>query len=147
MGTLSLDSACSRIMPCRRTPKGSRQEGGGFYQQTCFCFDTATAATLTAAVVLTASARCIHNKHISHHACFDASVAWLHACPRPPLTHVLFFTCLCEHGTINRTAPMGAIVGGVVGGVLAVGGLVLVALFKTGRIGTDRCGKSHSPGS
>ena len=40
---------------------------------------------------------------------------------------------------------MGAIVGGVLGGVFVVGGLVLVALFKTGRIKTLKRGRSPSP--
>jgi len=48
-------------------------------------------------------------------------------------------------GTINRTAPVAAIVGGVVGGALAVGGLVLLALFKTGRIKGVKRNRSPSP--
>ncbi len=35
---------------------------------------------------------------------------------------------------------MGAIVGGAVGGALVLGGLVLLALFKTGRIKTRKQG-------
>ncbi len=37
---------------------------------------------------------------------------------------------------------MGAIVGGTVGGVLALGGLVLLALFKTGRLQRGKSPKS-----
>lgn len=46
---------------------------------------------------------------------------------------------------ITRTAPVGAIVGGAVGGgVLVVGGLIVLALFKTGRIEITKHGKSRS---
>lgn len=42
-------------------------------------------------------------------------------------------------------APVAAIVGGVLGGVIVVGGLVLVALFKTGRIAMVKNGRSPGP--
>ena len=42
-------------------------------------------------------------------------------------------------------APVGAIVGGVLGGAFVVGGLILVAMFKTGRIKTLKRGRSSSP--
>ncbi len=53
--------------------------------------------------------------------------------------------CCSERGKTNRTAPVGAVVGGVVGGTIALGGILLVALLKTGRIKTLRRGQSSSP--
>lgn len=50
----------------------------------------------------------------------------------------------CKLGTITGIAPVGAIVGGSVGGALLLGGFVLLALFKTGRIKTPTHGKSQS---
>jgi len=47
-------------------------------------------------------------------------------------------------GAINRAAPVGAIVGGVLGGVIVIGVLALLCLFKTGRMNMGK--RSQSPG-
>ena len=51
-----------------------------------------------------------------------------------------------ELATITQAgrAPLGAVVGGAVGGTLVVVGLTLLALFKTGRINTVKRGQSSS---
>lgn len=59
---------------------------------------------------------------------------------------LLISPCL-NFGATDRAAPVGAIVGGAVGGVLAVSGLILMTLFKTGRIKAkkrDRSPPSHA---
>lgn len=58
---------------------------------------------------------------------------------------LIMLACCSERGKINRTAPVGAVVGGVVGGTIAVGGIILLALVKTGRIKTLKRGPSSSP--
>ena len=53
--------------------------------------------------------------------------------------------CSSELGTSDQAVPLGVIIGGVLGGAVAVGGLILLALFKTGRFKSQKRGGSPSP--
>ena len=66
----------------------------------------------------------------------------------------LLLSCCAEVGTSDRAAPVGTsggaasvgvIVGGAVGGAVVLSGLILLALFKTGRIKTQKRDRSSSP--
>jgi len=46
---------------------------------------------------------------------------------------------------MTRTVPVGIIIGGVVGGALVTGGLILLALCKTGHIKALKRGGSTGP--
>lgn len=64
-----------------------------------------------------------------------------------PCVHTRLSLLLVAHlDSMNRPAtPMGAMIGGVVGGVLVVGAVILGILLKTGRLKGCKCCASSNP--
>lgn len=73
-------------------------------------------------------------------ACFGC----LPSCLSPSIPYAIC-PCYSAFDADNGTAPVVAIVAGSLGGAFLVVGLILVALFKTGRIKIVKRGQSSSP--